>query len=52
MTGGDLRGHLVHDLAGGVLDGVLQVVLEVAEELSGSSLHHIQEPTPIVGIHI
>lgn len=42
----------MHDLGGGVFQGVLQVVLEVAEELPGSSLHHIQQPSSITGIHV
>lgn len=41
----------MHDLGGGVFQRVLQVVLEVAEELPGSSLHHIQQASAITGIH-
>ena len=49
---GDLRGNLVHDLGGCVFQRVLQVVLEVAEELPGPSLHHIQQSSAVIGIHI
>ncbi len=49
---GNLRGNLMHDLGGGVFQRVLQVVLEVAEELAGASLHHIQQSSTITGIHI
>lgn len=48
----NLRSNLMHDLGGGVLQCVLQVVFEVAEELPSSSLHHIQQSSAIVGIHI
>lgn len=48
----NLRGNLMHDLGGGVFQCVLQVVLEVAEELPSSSLHHIQQSSTIVSIHI
>lgn len=47
-----LRGNLMHNLGRGVLQRVLQVVLKVAEELPGSSLHHIQQSSTITGIHI
>lgn len=49
---GNLRGNLMHDLSGGVFQCVLQVVLEVAEELPGPSLHHVQQSSAIIGIHI
>lgn len=42
----------MHDLGGGVFQRVLQVVLKVAEELAGSSLHHIQQSSTIIGIDI
>lgn len=42
----------MHDLGGCVFQCVLQVVLEVAEELPGSSLHHIQQSSAITGLHI
>lgn len=48
----DLRGNLIHNFRGRVLDGVLQVVLEVAEELSSTSFNHVQQSTPIVPIQI
>ncbi len=48
----DLRGHLVHNLGRGVFDGVFQVVLDVAEELSSTSFNHIQKSPSIVSIHI
>ena len=49
---GNLRGNLMHDLGGRVFQRVLQVVLEVAEEFPGSSLHHIQQSSAIIGIHL
>ena len=42
----------MHDLSGGVLQCVLQVVLEVAEKLAGSALHHVQKASAIVSVHI
>lgn len=42
----------MHDLGGGIFQGILQVVLEVAEELPGSSLHHIQQPSSVASIHV
>lgn len=50
--GSNLRGNLMHDLGGGIFQGILQVVLEVAEELPGSSLHHIQQPSSVASIHV
>lgn len=47
-----LRGHLIHNLVGGVHQGVLQVVFKVAEELASSSLDHIKQPSSIAGVHV
>ena len=47
-----LRGNLMHNLGRGVLQRVLQVVLKVAEELAGTSLHHIQQSSAVIGVHI
>lgn len=49
---GHLRGDLAHDLSGRVFQSVLQVVFEVAEELPRSSLHHVQQPSSVIGIHV
>lgn len=45
-------GNRLYDSGRCVLEGVFQVVLQVTEEPSCTSFHHVEETSPVAGLHV